>query len=74
MPRLLLTDHLGRRDLLALAWHDFPRLFGTIKPKVQWEIDRFYRPYETLTDDQVLEQIESLQLSDATLVHRVGKH
>lgn len=74
MPRLPLQDHLGRRDLLVLAWREFPELFGTVSPRAQWEVHRFYRPYEMHTDDEVLAHVKALAESDPTLVHRVGKH
>lgn len=74
MPRLPLQDHLGRRDLLVASWREFPELFGTVDPKAQWEVHRFYRPSETLTDAEVLEHIKAVLLTDPTLVHRVGKH
>lgn len=74
MPRLPLGDHLGRRDLLTLAWHEFPRLFGTVSPRAQWEVHRFYQPSEALTDDEVLLHIRAVATSESTLVHRVGKH
>lgn len=74
MARLPLQEHLGRRDLLVASWREFPELFGTVEPKAQWEIHRFYWPSETLTDDQVLEHIRAVMVTDPTLVHRVGKH
>lgn len=67
MPRLTNNEYLGNRLFLVDARSDFRGIYTALPFNHQIELHAFYRPFEELDEDQVLQH-------EPCIPHVAGKH
>lgn len=74
MSRVAPHQHYQRYQFLRTAWFEFPKLYGLLRLRSQWQLHEFYQPSKELTKRQLITHIYHLSLTKPALVHQAGKH